>query len=147
MRNLYNTSFEVSLRVLLLLDKSNRAINVDTLTYLDFISVYAKDFAVSEFNVNGENRYKHGELSAKRRMINSALKRLVLDRFVKVTVSDSGMLYGINELGKEYVKQLDSEYAIEYSHAAEQVIKKYGHLSDKELVQILNENAVNERKA
>lgn len=147
MRNLYNTSFEVSLRALLLLDKCNRAINVDTLTYLDFMSVYAKDFDVSEINVNGENRYKHGELSARRRMINSAIKRLVLDRFVKVTVSDSGMLYGINKLGKEYVKQLDSEYATEYSHAAEQVIKKYGHLSDKELMQILNENAINERKA
>lgn len=69
MRNLYNTSFETSLRVLLLLDKSNRAINVDALTYFDFMSVYAKDFDVSEINVNGENRYKHGELSAKRRMI------------------------------------------------------------------------------
>lgn len=96
---------------MILLEVADKPLNIDKITYLDFMSVYAKEFGLSDKNLNGENHYKYGEISAKRRSITAALKRLVIDRFVKATVNPSGLVYSIDVIGKNYANSLDSEYA------------------------------------
>ena len=104
---------------MILLEVADKPLNIDKITYLDFMSVYAKEFGLSDKNLNGENHYKYGEISAKRRSITAALKRLVIDRFVKATVNPSGLVYSIDVIGKNYANSLDSEYAQEYKTAVE----------------------------
>ena len=56
MTNVFNTTFELSLRVLLTLDSSNNSPRtVDIITALDFITVYGKDFGISDENLHGDN--------------------------------------------------------------------------------------------
>ena len=145
MINLYNTTFEVSLRLIILLKAANKPLNIDKITYLDFMSVYAKEFGLSDKNLNGENHYKYGEISAKRRSITAALKRLVIDRFVKATVNSSGLVYSIDVIGKNYADSLDSEYAQEYKTAVQFVFSSFGDMDEKEISSIIKEKSNKER--
>ena len=137
MINLYNTTFEVSLRLIILLEAANKPLNIDKITYLDFISVYAKEFGLSDENLYGENHYKYGEISAKRRSITAALKRLVIDRFIKATVNSSGLVYSIDTIGKNYADSLDSEYAQENKTAVQFVFSSFGDMDEKEISSII----------
>ena len=48
MNNIFNTSFEVSLRILIILNTVQTRLSIDRITDLDFIAIYGKDFGVSE---------------------------------------------------------------------------------------------------
>ena len=145
MKSLYNTTFEVTLRLIILLNAANKPLNIDKITYLDFISIYAKEFGLTDKNLNGENHYKYGEISAKRRSISVALKRLVIDRFVKATVSSSGLVYSIDAIGESYANCLDSEYAEEYKIAANLAFSSFGDMDEKAILAIIKEKSDEER--
>ena len=42
---------------MILLEVADKPLNIDKITYLDFMSVYAKEFGLSDKNLNGENHY------------------------------------------------------------------------------------------
>ena len=48
----FNTEFEISLRILLLLSLEN-GISANRISAIDFISTYGKDFNVSKSDLNG----------------------------------------------------------------------------------------------
>ncbi len=61
MNNIFNTSFEVSLRILIILNTVQTRLSIDRITALDFIAIYGKDFGVSEYNLHGDNDYRFSE--------------------------------------------------------------------------------------
>lgn len=145
MARIFNTAFENSLHVLLLLDIFKKAMSADLITYTDFIIVYAKSFDMGDKNINGDNSYKYGELSSKRKMIKNSLKRLVLDGMVKAEYTDKGMEYKITQFGTDFVKTLDSEYAECYKRQAELTVSELWGMSETELSNFIRENSKNER--
>lgn len=118
MTNVFNTTFELSLRVLLALESSaNRLQTVDMITAIDFITVYGKDFGISEENLHGDNLYRFCELAVRRNLITGALKDLVLDELVSVRASNNGFTYFISDKGKTFCNELACTYAKEYREA------------------------------
>lgn len=62
MSKLYNTPFEASLRILLILETSrNQSFSADMLAAIDFISIYGREFGISDENLHGDNNYKFSE--------------------------------------------------------------------------------------
>ena len=55
MKEVFNTSFEVSLRILIILNIVKIRLSIDRISALDFISIYGKDFGVSKYNLHGNN--------------------------------------------------------------------------------------------
>ena len=84
MNNIFNTSFEVSLRILIILNTVQTRLSIDRITDLDFIAIYGKDFGVSEYNLHGDNDYRFSEYTSKREIVSQAIKELVLRGYVKV---------------------------------------------------------------
>lgn len=142
---LFNTAFENSLHALILLDIYENAASADMLVYMDFITVYAKSFDIGDKNINGDNGYKYGELSSKRRNIKNSLKRLVLDGMIKAEHTDDGMKYIITQLGKDYVNTLDSDYAENYREQAMLVAVELLGICEAELGAFIKENSKSER--
>ena len=50
MSEIFNSSLEISLRMLIILNTVRSRLSVDRIAALDFISIYGKDFGVSEYN-------------------------------------------------------------------------------------------------
>ena len=69
MNELFNSSFELSLRVLIILNAAQARLSIDKIVAYDFISTYSFDFGISESNLHGNNSYRFSEYTTKRIII------------------------------------------------------------------------------
>jgi hypothetical protein len=114
MNNVFNTTFENSLRILLLLSIAEKPQTADMLSALDFITMYGQSFGLTEKNLHGENPYNFSEYASRREFVAVALKQLVLKGLVILSNETNGYCYVISESGRSVVVQLDTAYAAEY---------------------------------
>lgn len=140
MNNLFNTPFEISVRVLLLLSTYQQPISFERILVTDFITTYGRDFKISDYNLNGDNVYRFSEFISRRELIKQALKKLVLQQLILPSPSELGFVYALSEDGQQLIPQFVSVYAEKYleiaAHASE-------YLSEKKETVLLKE--INER--
>lgn len=134
MNSVFNTTFEVSLRVLIALSVNENPKSVDMLAAMDFLSVYGKNFGITEANLHGDNSYKYGEFSNRRIMIKKAIRSLILKEMVDVYEKDDGYYYSINDVGEAFCDSLTSEYAADYAQAAKAASAYMAAKSEREVV-------------
>ena len=132
----FNTPFELSLHVVMLLDVTDTGLTLDRIAAYDFIAIYCEDFGVADRSLNGENGFAFSELSARRNLTKAAIKDLVIDGLVVATDDETGILYSVSEDGRKMSKGFQSEYAERYKELMRLVVEKYGNYSD---VQLFNE--------
>lgn len=114
MNKIFNTTFESSLRILLLLYVSeDEQMTLDRIADYDFITIYSKDFGISNMALHGENEFGLSEFAARRGMMQSTMKSLVLDGLVSVKRRQNGFQYSISAVGKTVAGKMESEYASE----------------------------------
>ena len=142
MINVFNSSFEVSLRILIIMYVTCEKMSVDRIVAMDFITIYGKDFGVSEDNLHGDNNYRFCEYAARREIVSCAIKELVLKNYIVPHVNKSGFCYSISDDGKAFCESLNDEYANVYKLNIERANKMYGDYSDRKIVQQINEFAV-----
>ncbi len=133
---LFNTPFELSLHVVLLLDVADTGLTLDRIAAYDFVAIYCEDFGIADRSLNGENGFAFSELSARRNLTKTAIKDLVVDGLVIATDDETGILYSVSESGRKMSEGFQSEYAERYKELMRLVVEKYGNYSD---VQLFNE--------
>lgn len=140
--NLFNSTFEVELRILCLLSAGRQLqMSADRIVSMDFIVCYAECFQLPYQNLHGDNDYMYGELSNRKSLTEEAIKSLVVQGLVDVKI-DAGYLYSISETGRKYIKKLKSEYATQYKEIAVAAVKTFKKYSDNELALTIQENAL-----
>ena len=139
---LFNSIFEMELRILLLLLESNCGqYTVDRIVALDFITCYSADFSLPYRNLHGDNSFKFGEMSNRRLLAQEAVKELVTKGFISVMV-DKGYYFSISDQGKAYAKKFKSAYAKEYKTIAKAVAKKYRKDSDEGILAEIQSHSI-----
>ena len=145
MNELFNTSFETGLRVLLLLSSIQpQAASVDRITAYDFITLYSKDFEISSSNLHGDNKYNFSELAYKRAKCNEGIKEFVLKGLIEVKQTQKGFTYYLSQAGQKYVEKLSSDYKTKYLEIIEKVAQKYTNKTDEEIINLINRKAISE---
>mgnify|MGYP000023867435 FL=1 len=120
------STFEISLRILLLLNEvRGAALDEQQIGAVDFISVYAADFGLLDENLHGYSNYRFSEYPARKHLVSSALKGLLLDGNIRFQPVPTGYKYFITDDGKSICKKLTSNYANEYRIAVQTVIKSF----------------------
>ena len=126
------STFEISLRILLLLNEVHgTALDEQQIGAVDFISVYAADFGLLDENLHGYSNYRFSEYPARKRLVSSAIKGLLLDGNVRYK-------YSITEAGKSICKKLTSNYADEYRIAVQTVIKSFDNANAELMLREIN---------
>lgn len=138
---LFNTPFELSLHVVLLLDMADTGLTLDRIAAYNFIAIYCEDFCVADRSLNGENGFAFSELSARRNLTKTAIKGLVVDGLVVATDDETGILYSVSVSGKKISKVFQSEYAKRYKELMRIVVEKYGNYSDVQLFNEINQQS------
>ena len=121
---MFNSAFEMSLRIICALSASPEPLSIDKIQIIDFIATYAQDFGLAESNLHGDNAYKKGEIYARKAMINSTIKEMVLEGLVEFIATKEGFLYRLSKNGQALFGMLNDEYAYEYSKIAKELVKK-----------------------
>lgn len=142
MNSVYNSVSEVKIRILLLLEHSTQEfLSSDLIAALDFITVYGKEFGVSEKNLHGDNRFKYSELPSRRQVVAQSIRTLVTDGMLSISLKN-GFEYAINDKGIDFVDSLESLYALEYSEIVRNTFRKYGKIEEEELFKIIQTKSV-----
>lgn len=135
MTQIFNTNFEVSRRILLLLSAFDRELDIDIITVLDLIVTYSKNYDLGDENLHGDNELSFSEITARRQLTSHALKDLAFKNLIDVEVSANGFIYKINKKGLVLCESMTSIYSVEYLREAKKLNEK---LSDKTNQQIIN---------
>lgn len=136
----FNTTFELSLRALLLLSIVGES-TVDRLVALDLICTYGNNFDVSNYNLHGVNDFSFGELTYRREKMPEAIKQLAFDNLINVINSPEGFVYKINVNGQSICSAMSTSYAKEYRRVAKNACTKYRKTSDLDLMKLISQRA------
>jgi hypothetical protein len=147
MSDIFNTLFEVSLRVLLVLETAGkRKISTDMIAAADFITVYGKDFDISDENLHGDNNFKFSEFAVRRGNVSKAVKQLVLDGLVTVVIRQSGFAYSITKAGSDYCAKFENEYAAIYRALAQRTWELISQKPERAVIELINRHSVSSVK-
>lgn len=144
MKVIFNTTFEVSLRVLIVLNVTQNRLSIDRISALDFIVIYGKDFGVSEYNLHGDNNYRFSEYALKRKIISESLKNLVLMGYILPHCNKSGFTYSISKSGTTFCHSLNDDYAENYAIIAQRAHNMFAAYSDRRLIYTINHYAISD---
>ena len=150
MNEIFNSSFETGLRVLLVLYSIQpKSATIDRIAAYDFITIYGRDFGVSHINLHGDSNFNFSELASKRASCNEGIKEFVLNGLISINRTQEGFTYFLNDNGKKYVESLSSDYANQYLEIIQKVHKKFAGTSDEGIINLINKKAIKElrRKA
>ena len=142
MNNIFNSPFELSLRIMILMRVRKSRVTVDWLSCLDFVTTYGKDFGISEFNLHGDNEYRFSEYAAKREIIGIAIKELVLRGYISPHCNKSGFNYSITPSGIKLCEVLNDDYAENYEKIAEKAISYFADYTERKLMNCINQKAI-----
>ncbi|MFI3326767.1 MAG: ABC-three component system middle component 2 [Clostridia bacterium] len=121
---IYDTENEIEARILMLMNVLTIPKNIDDIYTLHFMSIYAYEYDFPYENINGDNRFFNSEFCRKREKICSIIKNS------KYITQTDFFTYAINDDGKEYCKNLKSDYAKAYKNLAMTVVEKYKDTED-----------------
>ena len=142
MNELFNSPFELSLRVLIILNTAQLRLTIDKIVAYDFISTYSSDFGISESNLHGNNSYRFSEYTTKRIIITQSIKNLVLEGFVLPHCNKGGFSYSIYPVGKNFCSSLNDDYANGFTQIVQQTVATFSDHSDRALIQTINSHAL-----
>ena len=129
----FNTPFEISMRILILLDTFKLDLDEEKILYIDFFTIYEKNYGFGEENINGDSKFMINELTAQRKLIHTSIKELVLSGLVKVKNTKKGFLYSISSAGIAHCAGMSTDYAKRYNNTALAVKKTVANMSIREI--------------
>ncbi len=139
MSKIFNTPFEVSLRIMLLLSVSDGAsMTLDRIASYDLMTIYSREFGLSGSVLHGDNEFGLSEFASRRSKTKAALRELVLDGIVKAVATEKGFCYHITPAGKTVADKMTTQYAAEYRRLATITVAKYESVPDEDIVVAIN---------
>lgn len=142
-KSLFNSHFEMAVRILLLLDLIDEYLSADKILSLDFIICYSNDYGFEAPNLHGINMYKLSEMANRRKLVYNSIQSLVTKGLIRAKV-DKGYTFCITTSGIKIVDLLTSEYSREYRKIGMSIIEKYGDESEENLMKLLHSKEVSE---
>lgn len=131
---LIGSTFESSLRILILLDElQDYKLDELQIAVIDFISIYAADFNLLDENLHGYGLFRYSEFSSKLKLASLSLKSLVLKSLVNFYPDTKGYLYSISHTGKEVVQQINNAYSDQYRIAIQEVVCAFPSLDENQM--------------
>lgn len=146
MNNIFNSTFEISLRILLTLYVNEKDMAKDSIVASDFITIYAADFGVGAINLHGVNEFNFSEYAVRREQVSLALKQLFLDEEVTLHTSADGFTYSITDKGVSICDEMTTRYAADYINLAYKTKEFLTNKNTVEIVDILNHYALMPRE-
>lgn len=135
---LFNSDTEFALRILSLLEIEERAVSMEEVFIVDFISCYPSFFDIGGEDIVGANSFLLGELPLRRQKVSDALRVLLFKGLVSVKLDPrEGYLYEATSEGQNFDLSFNNDYMEMYRDNVYAVIEKYEGKTDEELMEVL----------
>lgn len=142
MNKVFNSTLELSLRILMTLYTSSTFLNEDEIVLSDFITVYSNEFGSRMQNLHGNNEFSFSEFAARREQFHSSIKELVINNYITVNTGNNGFTYQITLLGESVCDNMSTDYASVYMDNAYWAHDYMKDKSTTELFSYINQMAL-----
>lgn len=127
-KDLYNSPVEIGARIVLLLAGLNQALDLDELIFLDYASIYSRDFqggpSLHPMMVN-----RLTELVRRRETFPGAIKLFTAKGLMTSQVDERGVRYSITSAGSVFAAKLNTEYHADFRQRVSWVEENMDYLA------------------
>lgn len=142
MKEILNHPIELGLRALFIFDKFEKALSINNLILLDYLTLYTKDAGGPE-NLHPIFPYRTTQILIKRDSMQTALNKLISKELLKVNLNSKGIYYSPTELTKPFIEHFESDYSTSLKEKIEWVFQKFGNYNENDLESYINDNIEN----
>ena len=139
MISLYNSPFEISLRMLMLLRVFSVPVSGERLYLMDFLCTNGKRFHFTDTDLFGSHSLQAGALPALKKECRQSMALLTAQSLAEVQISLQGILYTLTEKGNSTSQKISGHWASQYTTNAAQIISALEHRSDTEILTLIFE--------
>ena len=138
MMKLFNSRFELALRVMLILKNSDKITKSEILA-LDLMSTYGKSCKIANENLHGNNQFDISEVAIRKELIDQAIAYLCLYELVEEFYDSSlGYTYRLTNNGRKIIDQVNNDYSDSYQKTLRKAIELVGKRDDEQLFSMLS---------
>ncbi|AGX43872.1 ABC-three component system middle component 2 [Clostridium saccharobutylicum] len=137
---LYNTPIEISIRILLILNRFKRALEINSIIIYDHLMLHIGDVDKNCLSLHPANPYHATELLAKRRTVQSAINLLMKKGLVNIICSKDGFKYKDSEIGEYFLSYFESEYYFKLCNNVDILAERFSDFTEAELNEFINNN-------
>lgn len=138
--SIYNTYYEIGVRVLLLLNFTSGPIDLQRIIYYDYLMLHYGDIDEDYKSVHPANPFHTTELYIRRELIQSALDLICKKGLTNIIFSNNGFLYDISSLGRNFIKCFESDYFAKLIKYAQLVTNRFDNFSVNDLNEFISIN-------
>lgn len=138
--SIYNTSYEIGVRVLILLNFTSGPIDLQRIIYYDYLMLHYGDVDEDYESVHPANPFHTTELYIRRELIQSALDLICKKGLTNIIFSNDGFLYEISSLGRNFIKCFESDYFAKLIKYAQLVTNRFDDFSVNDLNEFVSIN-------
>lgn len=135
---LFNSRFELVLRVMLILKSANK-ITKSKILALDLMSTYGKSCKIANENLHGNNQFDISEVAIRKKLIDQAIAYLRLYELAEELYDSSlGYTYRLTSNGRKIIDQVNDDYSNSYQRTLKKAIKLICNRDDEQLFSMLS---------
>jgi hypothetical protein len=134
---LYNSPLELGIRSLLILDCLNKQTEIETLMFLDYLSLNTKDIGGPD-SLHAPIPHRGVQVYARKEILSKGIIILISKQLIDIVPTNKGICYQINKTGNKFLEFFTSEYFEELKSRVKWVVEKFNTFSNAELNEFVN---------
>ena len=107
---IYNNEYEIAIRSLIIINKYENGIDIDSLIILDYLSLHSNVFDKELISLHPDNPFFGIELFSKRNLIKKSINLLLQKGLIHINYSDTGILYVASDAVNYFLSYFDGDY-------------------------------------
>ena len=136
--SVFNSVYETSMRLVLLLNTFDCPLSSEELFVFDFIATYGKEFNLTDVSLNGDSEFTLSKATLRRKKVMEAISYLVRNGYIMPIIAKSETKYELTDKGNEFYKKISmSGYSEKYILTVELGKKELFYKGNKALDLIL----------
>lgn len=137
---LYNTPYEVGIRILILLNECKDILDLQRIIIYDYLILHYGDVDKNYESLHPSNPFHATELIIKRQLVKEGLDLICKKGLIDIDYSDKGFYYQINKIGENFLQYIESKYSDQIRYYSNLVNKRFGKMTEEELNGYINYN-------
>jgi hypothetical protein len=137
---IFNSPIEIALRLLFILNKTSRPLDLQRLIYYNYLIVHSSDIPEAPKSIHADLPRRSGEILLNRAIFKRSLNLLILKDMITVKYSSNGILFFRNDKTEQFISYFQTSYSRELDARASWLSEKFDRLNDEDLEVLMKTN-------
>lgn len=104
--SVFNSVYETSMRLVLLLFAFDAPLSSEELFVFDFVATYGKEFGLTDVSLNGDSEFTLSKATLRRKRVMETISYLVRNGYVTPVIAKSETKFELTDKGNEFYKKI-----------------------------------------